>query len=135
MGEQNVEILRQYFEAVRDGLDFDRAEKYLHPEINYRALEGAPDDIGEFTGHAAMRAYLQQSLDTFDDFRAEADELIDRGDVVVARIRVIGRMKGSDAELEMPFAAAYKVRDGLVVKGREYATVEEALAAADAWSD
>jgi ketosteroid isomerase-like protein len=39
-------------------------------------------------------------------------------------------MKGSDAEVDMRLAVVYTVRDGLVIRGREYASREEALEAA-----
>jgi ketosteroid isomerase-like protein len=67
----------------------------------------------------------------FDELRADADELIDAGeDRVVAVLHVIGRMKGSNADVDMRYAIVYTVRDGLIVRGREYATREQALEAA-----
>jgi ketosteroid isomerase-like protein len=43
---------------------------------------------------------------------------------------VIGRMKESDAEIDMRLAVVYTVRNGLIVRGREYASREHALRAA-----
>ena len=57
-------------------------ERLLHwaPDINWRAMEGAPDDVGEMTGREAARGYHQDWLDTFDDLTAEPEELIEVGD-------------------------------------------------------
>jgi hypothetical protein len=46
--------------------------------------EGAIDDRGPLHGNDAFRAYLQDWLDTFDDFKVEPVELIDAGEERVA---------------------------------------------------
>jgi ketosteroid isomerase-like protein len=60
----------------------------------------------------------------------EVEELIDAGDQVVALVRGIGRMKDSDAEIDLRFAIVFTIRDGKIATGREYFTREEALEAA-----
>jgi ketosteroid isomerase-like protein len=125
-----VEVIRQAFRALdRGGLDDVVA--FWDPEIDWRAIEGAPDDVGVLTGHEAMRRYYEQWLETFDDIRVEAEELIDATDHVIAVIHVVARMKGSEAEVSMRHAIVYTVRNGLIVRGREYATKEQALEAAE----
>jgi ketosteroid isomerase-like protein len=133
MSAEDLEILREALAILEERFDTDALVGYYHPDINYRAVEGAPDDIGEFTGHEAMRTYHQQWVDTFDNFRVESQELIDHGDVVIAVLRLVGRMRGSEAEVDLRFAIVYELRDGLIYKAREYWTKEEALAAAEAW--
>ena len=44
--------------------------------------------------------------------------------------RAVGQMKGSEARIDMRVAIVYTVRDGLIVRGREFASREEALEAA-----
>jgi len=39
-------------------------------------------------------------------------------------------MKGSEARIDMRVAIVYRMRDGLIVRGREFASREEALEAA-----
>jgi ketosteroid isomerase-like protein len=78
-----------------------------------------------------MRAYVQDWIDTFDQFKVEPLEVIDAGqDRVVAFFRMSGRAKLSGVETELTFAALYTVRDEKVVRGREYWTKEQALEAA-----
>jgi ketosteroid isomerase-like protein len=103
----------------------------LADDIDHRAAEGAPDDPGPIHGKDAVRAYMQDWLDTFDDFRSEPVELIDAGeDKVIAVTRNSGRAKLSGVETDLTFAALYTVRDGKIVRGREYWTKEQALEAA-----
>jgi ketosteroid isomerase-like protein len=128
MSQENVEIVRQVLEAF--GSDLDRVAKFLDPEIDWRAIEGAPDDIGVFKGHEAMRRYWEEWFEIFDLVRIEPEELIDTDERVVVVMRVVVRPKGSDAEMDIRYATVYTVRNGRVVRGREYATREEALEAA-----
>jgi len=128
MSQENVETVRQALRAFDRGLE--EVVDYWDPEIDWRAIEGAPDDVGVFSGRDALRRYYEQWYETFDDLRADAEELTDLGDGrVVASMHVVGRMKGSHAEVDMRLAIVYTVRGGLIVRGREYATREEALEA------
>ena len=117
-------------EAFNRG-DLDTWLEYIADDIDYRAIEGAPDDQGPIRDKHALRAYVQDWQDTFDDFTSEPVELIDAGeDRVVAVNRISGRAKLSGAETDLTYAALYTFRDGKVVRGREYWTRDEALEAA-----
>jgi ketosteroid isomerase-like protein len=130
MSEENVEIVRKSIEVFnRDGLD--ASLEYSADDIEHRAVEGAIDDRGPMRGKEAVRAYIQDWLDTFDDFKTEAVEFIAVGDdQVVAVVRLSGRAKASGIETDLTFAVLYTVRDGKLARGREYETREEALEAA-----
>ena len=130
MSQSNVEIVRSAFLAFTDR-GFDGLAEFLHPEINWRAIEGAPDDVGEMNGIEAARRYVQDWPDTFDDFTSEIEEVCDvGGDQVVAVIHNAGRAKRSGVPTELRYAALYTIRDGKVVRIREYVTRTEALQAA-----
>jgi ketosteroid isomerase-like protein len=130
MSQENVEIVRDAAAAFnRDDLDawFD----YVADDIDYRAIEGAPDDHGPIHGKDALRAYVQDWLDTFDEFKSEPVELIDAGeDNVIAVIRISGHAKLSGVETDLFYAALYRIREGKIARGREYWTRDEALKAA-----
>jgi ketosteroid isomerase-like protein len=130
MSQENVEILREAAAAFNRG-DLDAWLEYLADDIDHRAAEGAPDDPGPIHGKDAVRAYMRDWLDLFDDFRAEPIELIDAGeDRVIAVTRISGRAKLSGVETDLTFAALYTIRDGKIARGREYWTKEQALEAA-----
>jgi ketosteroid isomerase-like protein len=130
MSEENVEVVREALNAfARDGLDALAA--YWTEDIDHRAIEGAPDDRGPMHGKDAIRAYVQDWLDTFDDVRTEIVELIDaEEDKVIAVLRVSGRAKLSGVETGLTYAVVYTIRDGKIARGREYATRQQALEAA-----
>jgi ketosteroid isomerase-like protein len=131
MSQENVESVREALVAYNRG-DLDAfLDEYWTDDIDYRAVEGAPDDHGPIHGKAEMRAYLQDWFDTFDDLKIEPLEVIDAGlDQAVAVVRFGGRAKLSGVEVDLTFAALYTVRDGKVARGREYWTRAEALEAA-----
>jgi ketosteroid isomerase-like protein len=130
MSQENVEIFRSAVAAFNRG-DIDAFLEHWTPDIDYRAVEGAPDDHGPVQGQEALRAHFQDWIDTFDNFRQEPVEIIDAGDdSVIAVLRISGRAKLSGVETDLTYAALYTLRDGKVARGREYWTKEEALEAA-----
>jgi ketosteroid isomerase-like protein len=126
----NAAVLRSHFEAIdRGGLA--AGAEYWHPDIDWRAIEGALDDRGVIHGRDAMLRYYHEWLDTLSDIRTEVDEvLLDEGDLVVAVLRVSSRVRGSDIPAQSRYFLTCTIRDGLIVRGREHATAAEALAAA-----
>lgn len=129
MSQENVEIVRRSWKAFVDG-GLDALMEYFDREINWRAIEGAPDDVGEMHGKDAVRRYLQDWLDTFQDITSTPTEVIDAGDdLVVAALHVTGRARLSGIETELRYAVAYTVRDGRITRGHEYADRDNALKA------
>jgi ketosteroid isomerase-like protein len=128
VSQENVEFVRAVLDAWERG-GFDAAAEFWSRAIDWRSAEGALDDVGVIRGLDAMRVYLHDWLDNFDDLRFEADELIDAGEQVVAVQRMTGRAKASGVATEIRFAVVYTIREGKVVRGREYWSRAEALEA------
>ena len=100
MSQENVEIVRRYYEAyAQDG--FDPWMEYWSDEIDHRPASDGIDDPGPIRGKNAMRKHIRDWIDAFDDFWFEAVELIDAGqDTVVAVERFGGRAKLSGIETD-----------------------------------
>ena len=128
MSRENVEIVRRYLAAYDSG-GLDVVAEFWHPDIEWRAVEGYIDDVGVIRGPDGMRQYYEQWEEPFDAIRIEIEELIETGDQVVAVVRSVGRMKDSDAEIDIRYAVVISVRDGKIARGREYSTRQEALEA------
>jgi ketosteroid isomerase-like protein len=130
MSEENVAVVQSALDAfARDGLD--AMAEYWTDDIDHRAAEGAVDDRGPMHGKDAVRAYMQDWLDTFDDLRLEPMEVIKAGDdKVIAVLKMSGIAKLSGIETDLTYAVVYTIRDGKVARGREYMTREQALEAA-----
>src|SRR5215211_437703 len=86
MSRESVEVVRRMLQAFADG-GLDAMAEFLDPDIDWRAAEGAIDDVGEMHGRVAVRGYIQDWIDTFDDFSVVVEELRDVGDGGVLAIQ------------------------------------------------
>ena len=67
----------------------------------------------------------------YDDWSMAVDEVLDAGgDRVVTLLRQRGRIRGSDAEVEMRYGMVYTVESGKIRRMQMYVTPEEAIEAA-----
>jgi ketosteroid isomerase-like protein len=130
MSQESVEAVQAALNAMASG-GLDALAEHWTDDIDHRAIEGSIDDRGPIHGKEAMRAYIEDWIDTFDGLRADLLELIDAGeDRVVAVLRVMGRAKLSGVETDLIFATLYTIREGKIARGREYDTRAEAIEAA-----
>ena len=127
MSRENVEIVEAGLRAFsRDG--FDAIAEHWTEDLDHRAIEGALDDRGPIKGREELRAYMQDWLEMFDDFKVEPLDVADAGgDMVIAVLRATGRAKLSGVETDVTYAVLYTVRDGKIARGREYWTRDQAL--------
>jgi ketosteroid isomerase-like protein len=133
MGVAEVEQFEMWVEqlaAADDPLDF-WYEHMWAPDIDHRAIEGAPDDVGPIIGRDAVRAYLADWYEMFPDLAAVPEEIVDAGpERVVVVWHVSGTAKASGVPTELRSAIVYTIRGGKIVRGREYMTKDEALTSA-----
>jgi ketosteroid isomerase-like protein len=132
MGDAEVQLFRSWVERLavaEEPLDV-WYEQIWAPDIDHRAIEGAPDDVGPIIGRDAMRAYLADWYEMFPDLTVVPDEIIDAGpERVIVVWHVTGTAQASGVPTELRLAIAYTIGGGRIVRGREYMTKDEALAA------
>jgi ketosteroid isomerase-like protein len=127
MSEENADVVRRQFEAFEHG-GFDAVTKFWHPDIEWRAVEGAVDDVGLIRGHDALRRYYQDWIDTLDQFNVGVEEIMaEAGERIAVVVRNSGRGRASGVRTEGRYYVACTVRDGQIVSGREYETRAQAL--------
>jgi len=125
----SADVVRSYFRTFGSG-GVDAAAEFWHPEIEWRAIDGALDDVGVLRGRDALRRYYQDWIDTLAELRAEVEEILyETDDRVAAVIRNSGRGRTSGVPTKGRYYVACIVREGWIVAGREYASREEALEA------
>jgi ketosteroid isomerase-like protein len=130
MPATSAEVVRSQFAAFAAG-GLDAAARHWHPDIEWRAVEGAADDVGVMAGEQALRRYYADWSATLDDLRAEVDAvLLEDGERVAVAVRNAGRGRTSGVPVQGRYYVSCLVRDGRIVAGREYATADEAVAAA-----
>ena len=130
MALSNADVVRSYFRTFDSG-GVDAAAEFWHPDIEWRAVDGAADDVGLIRGRDALRHYYEDWIDTLAELRADVEEILyEADDRVAAVIRNAGRGRVSGVPTRGRYYVACIVRDGKIVAGREYATRGEALEAA-----
>jgi ketosteroid isomerase-like protein len=127
LSEGAAEVVRRQFGAFPSG--FDAVAEFWDPDIDWRAVEGAADDVGVIKGHEELRRYYADWMETFDDLRAEVEEVIfDSAERCAVAIRNSGRPSETTALVSGHYYVVCRVRHGRIVSGREYETRAEALA-------
>ena len=130
----NAEIVRGWFTDTASKRDTAWLtywyENAWHDDISWRAIEGAPDDVGVMHGRDRLRVYVEELQEAFDGIVVEPLEIVDVGEDVVVEVRISGKSRAGGVPTEMTFAVLYTLRDGKVARGREYASRDEAIAAA-----
>ncbi len=126
MSQENVEIVRAAFAALASG-GADALAEYFADDIDDRVIEGAPGVHGPILEKEAVRAYVHNWSEVFDDFKVEPVEFVDAGeDRVVAVFRWGGRGTLSGEEAYRVSAIRFTLRDGKIARAREYASPAEA---------
>ena len=111
MSQENVEVVRAFFEAWNAG-DMDALRELHDPDAIMRTPEGWPEP-GPYVGRDAVMRQFQQNRATWDADALEAiSDFIDAADRVVVRFvwRGVGHGPGSNVEA----TAVQTVRKGRV---------------------
>jgi ketosteroid isomerase-like protein len=128
MSKENMDIVRRTYEATNSG-DYDTAESYIHPEIEFHTYGRSPE-AGVYRGKEAVREYNEGLFQRFESIRFELEELVDAGDRVVVVTTQHAKPKGSHQEMNVRVAEVWTIREGLLAERRSYSTRNEALEAA-----
>ena len=103
MSQENVEIVRRVWEAAERRNDqslfalYDPAIVWESGNAGLLELSGGP-----YHGHAGVRQFFKDWLESFGNYAAHAKTFIDAGDnKVLVEYLISGRGRGSGAEVEM----------------------------------
>jgi hypothetical protein len=81
-------------------------------------------------GHDGYEKVWRQMIDSFEDFRGEAQEVIDLGEQLLATSLYMGHGSGSGVPVNIPLFQLFRLRRGLVVWQKDFSDRFEALQAA-----
>ncbi len=129
MSEENLDVVRRWWAGFNEGgmpsLDLcdEQIEISNPPEFPVR---------GSFYGHKGVRRWRDQAFDIFDDLNVETEKLIDAGDgeTVVMFLRLQGVASYTRIEVDEPWAAVWKIRNGKLLHAQGYFSRRKALEAA-----
>ena len=128
MSEENVELARQYFEALNRGMD--ASEHFRHPDIEVLDPPDFPD-ADRHVGEAAVRKLIDSYSDLWWDGQYHVQQLLDAGNEVLVIWQAGGRTThGGGFPLEQTFAHLLLFEGGTIRRIRQYLSREEGLQAA-----
>jgi ketosteroid isomerase-like protein len=141
MSQENVEVVRGYFESLNRWLvsywsdpvvpiaqspELKEVFGHLDPEAEWDWLF-SPET---FRGREQLLQAVADWLETVTDWRVEVEELIEGSrDRVLLIGRVVARGKGSGTPVDQPIFVAVTVRNGKVARLEERTERAEALEA------
>ena len=126
VADQNVEVARRTFEAIRRRDIAELLELY-YPDIEFEPLTGTEVEIGGYRGHAGVQRYFEEITLVWEEMLPHADDVRAAGDHVLILGGCAVRGRGSGAITDNPMAWVLTLRDGKVVRHRAYRSREEAL--------
>ena len=131
MSEQNVETVRDFWEAAMGGDPMDVDLSRVDADIVYED-EVLPDHGDEvYRGHAGLRRAWARMLEPWEDGAENVIEWArDAGDAVVTCQRARMKGKGSSIEVEFRYAYLWRLEDGRLVYLKSFRDPADALEAA-----
>jgi ketosteroid isomerase-like protein len=129
VSRERVDRVLEGIEAFNAG-DFEAVIAELPDDVEWQVLEQLPDQ-GPFRGGEGVLRFWESWRETFSDFHAEIDEVVDAGDHVILMMHMVGRGRDSGADVKTPtYAQVWTFRGETVERVRMLPSKEEALEAA-----
>jgi ketosteroid isomerase-like protein len=114
--------------------DMDVAVTGFHPDLEYYPYrEFVEAGLAEpcYHGPEGYRAYIEATYEVWGtEVRLDPTELIDLGDRLVVLADMPMRAQASGVSLAQTYASIWTLKDGLVIRARDFLDHAEALAAA-----
>jgi ketosteroid isomerase-like protein len=126
MSERNVELTRRIMD-VWSSRDIEAMIACCDPGIEWNSTFAAVGGA-VYHGHDGLRSYQRDMEDAWGaDIRLEPESYFDLGEQTLSYHMVRARGQHSGVKVEMPIAAVFRWRDGLLVYFEGYTDREEAL--------
>jgi ketosteroid isomerase-like protein len=115
----NTETIQAVYDAFAKG-DIPNVLAAMDPKIEWIEADGFPYP-GTYVGPDAVLQGVFMRLGTeWDGYQAAPDEVLDAGDTIVGLGHYSGRYKATGKEFRAPFAHVFNLRDGKIVRFRQY---------------
>ena len=128
-----VEQLRGSYAAL-NRRDIDGTMAVLDEHATWVEHSDLPE-AGSYRGRDTIRNFLEQFLDSWDDFEQHIEEVHEEEDCVLLFIRLTASGRGSGIDVESRYAHLWVMREGRGVRVDAYYDRESALAALRAAHD
>jgi ketosteroid isomerase-like protein len=132
MSQENVEAVRRGYELLATG-ELEALTGLFSDDAELADTGGlgiAGTSAGTRRGPKGFLQSITEAQDAFEDYRVEPEDFIEADETVVVPVRISGTGRASGMRQEVHVAQLWLFREGKVVRGEVYRTVDEALEAA-----
>lgn len=136
MSSENVELVRRAYaaavEAYKTGDLAPVFAEFADPDIvfsNETVTSGYPER-GEWRGRDGLLQFASGQVEAFKEMWMRPDEFIDAGDRVVVPLRLGGRGRHTDIEIELSVIHVVTVRNGRAARIDVFDRMDRAFEAA-----
>jgi ketosteroid isomerase-like protein len=127
MSQENVEIVRAFFEAALDDPDAG-GQDYLADDVEFIPFTRI---AGPSQGAVGFMRRIADISDQFEDYQVRPERLQAVGDLVVADLRREARSKRGPGVISDRFAQVFTLRDGKIARIKSVPSFADALKAAE----
>ncbi len=124
MWQENVKVVQIWVHSFVE--DTDAFRSILHPEIEWFPFEDNHSPSYGIDGAMRIRNHW---LESWNEIQAEVEQIVERGDDVLASLHVTGQGKTSGITVDVRLHLHFKLRDGKIVYLFEHQDRAEALEA------
>jgi ketosteroid isomerase-like protein len=130
MSQENIEIAARFYEPTTTKAELLAAMPstmaLCHPEVEWTV----PEDGTTYRGREGVRQRLEEWLESFNEYRYDVQRIIDcGGDEVLVEAAEVGRGAMSGAKVHSTNYELLTIRDGMIVRIREFYDEGDALEA------
>lgn len=129
-GPTPIEVIRTVYETHRER-DTPGLLDLLADDVEWVTAEGHPyAGPGPWRGHQEVVEHVVDRVNfDWDGYETEVEQIIDGGDEIVVTARYRGTYKATGRSIDAPVCVIYTVRDGKIVRFRQYTDTAQFRAA------
>jgi ketosteroid isomerase-like protein len=129
MSQENPEVVQ----AMIEGFNRDGAlpEELFDPQVDLFNIRESPLP-GPYHGYDGLRKWRDGVFEVIEDGRFEISELrnLDEADIVIYRVRLLGRARHTGLEIDIEWSNVNWLRDGRIYRSESFTNHSDALKAA-----
>jgi ketosteroid isomerase-like protein len=113
MGHNNLQIAQSLYDGYASG-NIAPLFTLLDPEIEVHIPDSLPQG-GFYRGLEGAKQFILRLKEVWEVSHSTVERLVDGGDQVIAFLRLTGKLRGSDQQIDTQTIEVLDLRDGKVV--------------------
>ena len=131
MTETNLDLVRGGFETLNQG-GVEALLPFIHPDFEVTTPAGLAAEPDTYRGPNGVRRYFESFYEAMDRVQFVPDRFLAVGELTVVELTLRARGRTTGIETEQHVSQVWELRDGQAIRVRVFATLEEAVTAAEA---